>query len=234
MRYCVLDLETTGLDINRDRIIEIGYAIYDSSEKCPLVMRSHFILQDKPLNEEIKRITGIKDAMINEFGVSLAVALNELVVLIESCGVVAFAGHNALSFDKPFLKNEMSRVGLTLKELPWLDTKIDLPLDYAPKSTSLGYMAADHGFLNPFAHRALFDVLTCGVLISMYSIDKLADTIKSPLIEIRAVVTYDDRSKAQKRGYYWDPARKYWCKQMRECNFERERQEADFQVVVIT
>lgn len=230
MRFIVLDLETTGLDLENDKVTELGYALYEAGKPAPLYMASHFIKQEAPLTDEIIQITGITDDMLQEFGREPQVVFEEFLDLVHKARIEFFAGHNALGFDGPFLGNELKRHNLKLPELPWLDTKIDLPLSYSPKSTSLSYMAADHGFLNPFAHRALFDSLTCGVLISRYQVDKIVPIINSPVVEIRAVVSYDNRQKASKRGFYWDRDRKFWVKKVRECSLEKETNE-DFQVV---
>lgn len=232
-RFIVLDLETTGLDIEKDRITELGYVLFEEGNPTPLHMASCFIKQEAPLNQEIVALTGLTDEVLQEFGREPHVVFEEFLDFVHRAGAEFFAGHNAVSFDRPFLANELNRSHLTLPQLPWLDTKIDLPLTYKPKSTSLSYMAADHGFLNPFPHRAVFDSLTCGKLISLYKIDSLIDVIKSPMVEIRAVVSYDDRQKASKLGYFWDAQRKYWMKRIRQCNLQKEQKAAENQFQVI-
>jgi DNA polymerase-3 subunit epsilon len=232
VRYIVFDLETTGLDVENSRITELGYALYERNNPVPLVMRADFIKQEAPLTEEIQQITGLNDEILEEFGRPPGEVFEEFYDFVHLAKPEFLAGHNAIGFDVPFLKNEMARNYFTLKELPCLDTKIDLPLKYKPRSTHLGYMAADHGFLNPFPHRALFDVLTTGKLISHYNLDLLVDIIKYPIIEVRAVVSFERKDFASKAGFYWDRDRKLWLKKIRSCNFEKE-QHPEFQVVVV-
>ena len=49
------------------------------------------------------------------------------------------------------------------------------------KTRSLPYLAADHGFLNPFPHRALFDVMTMIQIAGMYDINEILKYADSPI-----------------------------------------------------
>lgn len=236
MRYCCFDLETTGLSLEEDSITELGWAVYDSKQHAPLLLQSRFITQNKNLTQEIIDITGITDEMLSEFGKAPGFVFEEFTDVLHQTGCEFVCGHNALGFDKPMLANNMKRQGLPPVQLPVLDTKIDLPLKYKPKSTALAYMLADHGKLNPFPHRAIFDALACGLLLQNYNLNELIDIIQHPIVEIRAVVSYDQRGLAQKQGYYWNADRKFWMKSLRECNLAKEQEAAQgkFQVVVVS
>lgn len=231
MRYIVLDLETTGLDVKQDRITELGYVLYEEGRRRPLQMFAFFINQEAPLSQDIKDLTDIRDEDLVEFGRPAVQVLEDFVDFVHNSKAEFFAGHNAIRFDWLLLKEECLRHNVQLPQRPWLDTKIDLPLDYKPKSTSLSYMAADHQFLNPFPHMALTDVFTCGRLITKYLSDKLLAIINHPVLEVRAVVSFHDKEKAKQAGFYWDAERKYWVKSIRACNLPQE-QNPHFQVVV--
>lgn len=233
MRYLVVDVETTGLDLTTSNIIELGYALYERGNPTPLVMKSDLVKVEGVLDEEITKITGITDEMLAEFGREPVDVFAEFLDMVHQTRPEFFAGHNALEFDKPILANNLKRANLQLPNLCWLDTRIDLPLEYNPKSVSLIYMAADHNFLNPFPHRALFDVLTCGKLISHYPFEKLLAIINSPIVRIRAVVSYDNRGKASKRGFRWDADNRIWVKTIRSISLPKEQSQADFQIVIL-
>jgi DNA polymerase III epsilon subunit-like protein len=236
VRYLCFDLETTGLDLDNDSITELGMALYQTGIKAPLWMQSTFLKQNKPLSQEIKDITGIDDWMLAEFGVAPIQAYEDFLDVIHVHKVELLVGHNAINFDRPMMKNCMARVGGKFPNLPLLDTKIDLPLAYRPKSTALVYMLADHGKLNHFPHRALTDAMSCGLLLEEYNVEDLVDLASSPVIEIRAAVSYDNRSLAQKQGYFWNPERKFWMKNIRQCNLQKERDAAcgNFPVIEIS
>lgn len=236
MRYASIDLETTGLDIHTDRIIELGWAIFDSKFKHPICIGSKLVYDDTypVITDVITKITTITTEQLKTFGVAPKIAFEEMTLAFEQAGVEYLLGHNALEFDGPILSREMIAAGYDKPSQPWIDTKVDLIhfLDYEPKSTSLSYMAADHGFVNPFPHRAVFDALTCAKLLQYYPVNEIIKVANYEIIEVRALVSYDDRSKASKRGYRWDGDRKVWTKKMRSCFVDHERSQAGFQIAV--
>ena len=95
--YVVIDLETTGLLPQKDDIIEIA-AIY---VKEGLIIDEFNVLvyTERPLSEEISRLTGITDEMIEDEGLYPKEALAAFEKYIRGKTVI---GHN-LSFDFAFL-----------------------------------------------------------------------------------------------------------------------------------
>src|SRR5208282_4762391 len=69
-------------------------------------------------------------------------------------------------------------------------------------STRLTYMAADHAFLNPFPHRAMFDVMTMLKILDNYDIGKVMELAKSPTVTVKAIVSFDQKDLARNRGYH--------------------------------
>jgi hypothetical protein len=59
---------------------------------------------------------------------------------------------------------------------------------------------ADHGFVYP-AHRAVNDVLAMLQILDRYSIAEIIERANTPNVEVRAVVSFDDRLLAKERGY---------------------------------
>lgn len=98
--YVIIDIETTGLDPMKDRIIEIG-AIKIGKE-CQEY--SSLIKQDIKLHEKIKNLTGISDEDIKQ-GSSEKVAINEL---LEFIGENILVGYN-ISYDIKFLNEALKR-----------------------------------------------------------------------------------------------------------------------------
>jgi DNA polymerase-3 subunit epsilon len=52
----------------------------------------------------------------------------------------------------------------------------------------------------------------------------------SPMIEIKAVVSYENRELAKRAGFGWDSQRRIWVKKIRECDREKFLQSLDFVV----
>jgi len=99
----VFDLETTGLDLVNDRIIQISYIkIYpDGKEE----RENLFVYPEKPIPDEVSELTGITTDLVEDaptFG-ELAPRLNEV---FKGCD---FAGFNSNHFDIPMLAEEFLR-----------------------------------------------------------------------------------------------------------------------------
>jgi DNA polymerase-3 subunit epsilon len=141
--------------------------------------------------------------------------------------------HNGLAFDRQVLKAWAEKYGLDWQpDKLWIDTKTDIEIP-SRNSTRLVYLAADHGFLNPFPHRAMFDVMTMMTILSRYDLDKVIEVAKSPTLTLRAMVSYDDRELAKARGYHWQSETKQWTMNVKECNLEKERAASKFQIEII-
>lgn len=233
MYLLAIDTETTGFDTENDDIIELGYALYDTKRDSPLIMHSNFIMNKIPLSDEVVDVTGITQDDLDKFGKEPSEVFLMLTNLVEEYDINYFVAHNGVEYDLPIIKNNFVRAGMDVLNVRCIDTKMDLPLKYKPRSTSLSYMAADHGFINPFPHRALTDAMTCMKLLKSYNLMEVLEVASTPLIEIRADVNYDNKDKAKARGYYWDAERKVWLKKIREFHLKREEQEAQFQVLKI-
>lgn len=100
-----LDLETTGLDINKDKIISIG-AVKESIDG----ERENFyrlIKCKSKIPKEVINLTGISDAQLVKDGVEIATALKDLKKFIDKSLVI---GYN-VSFDIDFLNQALDECG---------------------------------------------------------------------------------------------------------------------------
>ena len=104
--YTVLDLETTGLDVNNDRIIEIGALRMINGEKTESFNR--IIKTEIPQN--IIDLTGITQGMADK-GVDIKEALKDLDMFIADSMTVGF---NIRMFDLKILKKECARCNITV------------------------------------------------------------------------------------------------------------------------
>jgi DNA polymerase-3 subunit epsilon len=157
-----IDLETTSLDTAEAEIIEIGAVLWDTDRKTPVAMLSEIVIPHGEVSEETIEITGITMEDIAEHGKPLGEVLERLELL--RAKAKAWVGHNAIRFDLPILE----RFYEAANSLPWIDTTEDIPYPKEITMHNLTYLAAAHGFLNPFAHRAVFDVLTMLRVFSCY------------------------------------------------------------------
>lgn len=146
--YVALDLETTGLDANRDKIIEIGAVRFQGQQI--LDRFSTLINPLRPIPLRIQQITGIRDADVAA-APPLPRVIPELLAFVRS-DVAGLVAHNA-GFDLGFLR----AAGINLQR-PALDT-FDLAAILLPNqaSYSLGELCRTLAVPLEDAHRALDD-----------------------------------------------------------------------------
>ena len=102
----VFDLETTGLDIVNDRIIQLSYIKVHPDGKEE--RESLFVNPKKPVPPLVSELTGITDEIVKD-----APAFEELSsYLAEKFKGCDFAGYNSNHFDVPMLAEEFFRAGI--------------------------------------------------------------------------------------------------------------------------
>ena len=113
--FAVVDLETTGLSREKDRITEIG-AVKVMGGK--IVDRfSTFVNPEMPISAEITKLTGIDDAMVADAPV-IGEILPQFLDFVSDAVLVA---HNA-AFDTGFIRKNGERLGLKPLENTVVDT----------------------------------------------------------------------------------------------------------------
>ena len=145
--YVSLDLETTGLDPSRDRVIEVGAVAF--TPDATLATLERLVDPQRPLPDAVARLTGISQADLRG-AASAESALGELAEFMRGRQPV---GHGA-RLDVDFLT--ASGVWDAGSEI--LDT-LDVARILLPSATShsLPLLATELGFLQPRPHRALDD-----------------------------------------------------------------------------
>lgn len=152
-KYVALDLETTGLEPKRDRIIEIGAVKVSDG----VVIDEYTTLFDPQMEipERIYQLTGISNDMVK----GKPLIGEALGVFLEFCGDLPLLGHNIL-FDYSFVKHQAVNCGFKFEKEAVDTLKIaravlpDLP------SRSLQNLRQYFDISQGDAHRALEDART--------------------------------------------------------------------------
>ncbi len=102
------DLETTGLDTERDRVIEFA-CVKAFPDKTQERFES-FVNPERPIPPEVVKLTGIDDSMVAE-----APTFRELVPALQKLMLDAdLAGYNVVNFDIPMLESEFKRCNVIM------------------------------------------------------------------------------------------------------------------------
>lgn len=148
--FVVIDLETTGLHPEQERIIEIGAIKVEQGHVVEEL--SLLLYPDKEISALITEITGITNEML-QGKPRFQEVYEELLAFL---GDYPLMGHN-VRFDYRFLKTELNKVGQSF------DRAIIDTLDIAKcvhdelPSRSLEKMCSHYGIVNKGAHRAIHD-----------------------------------------------------------------------------
>lgn len=154
----IFDFETTGLDVYRDRIIEIGAIKYVNGERVGDF--SFLINPEMALPEVIRKITGITDEML--VGKPLIdEVLPDFLQFIHKSILVA---HNA-EFDLNFLRSVAGRLGYQIEYPCFCTLKMARILLPELESKNLDTLAKHYDLSFAARHRSIGDCeVTGGVL----------------------------------------------------------------------
>lgn len=148
--YVVFDLETTGLEANKDEIIEIGACKIENGAIVQTF--STFVKPSKHIPREITELTGINDAMVAD-----APTINYVLPdFYKFCYGSTMVGHN-VSFDIGFIYNVAKKLSYDFSN-PLMDT-IEMARKKLPglKNYKLGTVVERLKIVLDNAHRAIND-----------------------------------------------------------------------------
>jgi len=208
------DIEATGLDKQKDRIIEMGLVLYSTGQQKILESAGFLVQSDGvSITEEITGITGITQAAVDRFGREPVSALEDFNWFAEQADAVI--GHNVIRYDRPMTENAANRLSVPLIEKLWVDSMTDIP---GVKGEQLITMCAKHGFVNPNQHSAEDDAKSVLKLIQSYDIDKIIERAKSPTVVIRSHQpnTPENNRVVGKMGFRWHGVFKLWWRATKE------------------
>lgn len=222
-----LDVETTGLAVEADRIIELSIRRfrYDRAGRITKLDRAYSWLEDpgQPLEPEIKRLTGLTDEQLSGCAIDEPRAL----ALLKSASLVV--SHNA-AFDRPFVDERLPAA----RGLAWACTcrEVDWP-GYGFDGLALGWLLAQAGWFHS-GHRAAADVDALITLLrhDLYNgctgLAALLENARRPGWIVRAAgAHFDVKERLKARGYRWDGSACVWWREVGDEALEFERRWLD-------
>ncbi len=200
-----VDIETTGLDPGKDKIIELAMVSFEflSDGRIFRILEKFDAFNDPgfELPENIVKLTGITDAMVQGQSID-----KDRVHAILAPSVVVIA-HNA-AFDRVFLESsfpefETKAWACSMKDIPWADEGIE--------SVKLDYLAWRQGFFFD-GHRAIVDCLAGIHLLSKPlpvsqnpALKLMLDSARQKEYRLWAVGSpFEAKDILKSRGYRWN------------------------------
>lgn len=185
--YCVLDVETTGYDPNRDRLIEVAAAVM----RGPEVVDTFSALVDPlvPIPAEITKLTGIDDTMVAGAMCAEAAAAE----LARFAGGRALVAHHS-AFDRSFLEQVAARGAFSDT---WIDSlvlaRIGLPRLRSHRLSDLAAVFAPDAA--DCSHRAGADVAAlCRVFrVALVAISDIDPGVLSRIAELAPGAAWAER-----------------------------------------
>ncbi len=111
MQLVCFDTETTGLDIQKEHIIQLSLVKFDTDTWQPVDQRDWYILPEGPFTipAEAEAVHHISKQFLLENGVSLRSIYPDFMAFIEGCDILSYNGN---SYDAPILHYNLLRLGL--------------------------------------------------------------------------------------------------------------------------
>lgn len=215
MKILILDTETTDVLPDNGNICEVA-VIHYSIEHGILNQLSLLLPVDKNPAQWVNKISPESTAQTHSSVTILGLDLIAQMIK-DSDAIVA---HNAI-FDKQWCEAKLhSELGLNAG-VKWICSLEDIQWPEDKKNNkSLIALAVAYGVPVVSAHRALTDCeLLAKIFDKVRKRGKLKDLIATASIErftYKAILSYDERSKAKEHGFRWIADKKHWVKKMSE------------------
>ena len=168
--FVAIDLETTGLDFEKDEIIEVALVRFENGvegESVDYLVKPTSVT----LRPFIESLTGISNADLENAEPFAAVAQK----IYSFIGDLPIVAHNAM-FDSKFLKQTFAKVGISFDNHPVWDSLTVSRIAYQNvPNHRLDTLVQELGIERSRAHRALPDAIACGELFVM-AIDKIQNS----------------------------------------------------------
>jgi len=207
-RLLILDTETTGLDPQTDRCIEVGAVLFDVSRRSVLSQVSFLLpCQQNPA----RLVNGIDPALTGQPQLWQP-GLLCFEALLAACDLVV--AHNA-AFDRQWFGIDP----LPPISKPWLCSMDDMrwPVDRNLRANpSVRDLALAYGVPVWAAHRALTDcIYLAQVFERCTELEVLLEQGLEPRRLYRARVSYEERHKAREAGFRWnEPLTGAWSRRL--------------------
>lgn len=242
------NLLENGVNLEVDRVIEIGAALWDWDAGQPVSMISELVNEPDRLkiSDELEDLTGISESICQKWGLTekhIVPTLKNLAAMMDRADYCM--AHNGTNYDEPMIKAMFKRFNVDMPKLVWIDTMVDLEFPKKIKGRSMALLEHAHGFINPFPHRAITDVLAMFKIAGNYDIKRMAMLAESPIVNIVAKLNAPNwrnanevdqfnkiKNKVAKARFRWNPSNKTWSKEIHQVLLDEGKVNYEFDWVI--
>jgi DNA polymerase III subunit epsilon len=216
----ILDTETTGLEHNKDEIIEIAIRnwIYHKKDHCLIKPLEEYSELNEPVNNEISEtiteITGITKEDVIGKKIDWDIVLK---MIGESDFVLA---HNA-EFDRPMIEAipQVREVSVSkiwtcsFKQVDWIGMGF--------LSSKQELLALFHGF-HYSGHRALTDIdALANIMLQGDYLKEILMDAKTKYVKVDCVqAPFESKDLLKNNGFFWDATERFWYKLVTESDLD--------------
>lgn len=212
----IYDTETTGLNLNRDQIIQLS-AIRLNSRGEIIDSMDQMVIPTIPIDPAAEATHHqTMETILARGGIGIREALEKFLAFVKGSVLV---GHNNLRFDSPLLRRQLRENGLPLPEIIAEFDTLPLSQQYLPKSVNykLGTLCSLFGIVNRAAHDALGDITATGEVLA-----HLLDVWLIPRTEERRAFLAAFRPKFEKIHLFLRDLRENYLEQGRLAEMAEE------------
>ncbi len=200
----IFDIETTGLVISRDKIIQLAYAKIQENGR----IKKDIIMFDPeiPITPEAVQVHGIRSRDVKGMP-KFRDKCNELWDLFNNC---YYGGHNVLSFDLPILRREFIRCGVDFEysSASVIDTRVIFQT-MVPRSLGATYeYYLKKRFKLP--HNAEID-LEASSEILLKQLEKYGEARDRDFLKVVHENFGEEIYVDNARKFYWKDGEAYFC-----------------------
>lgn len=208
---CLFDCESTGLDRDKDRVLEVGYVLWSVEHRCILEVFSGLLHAEA---NPAEAVNGIPPAALAD----LPTDDDDVWTMARTAANNADAiGAHQADFDRAFCGSRLP------DDTPWICTREDMRWPKAGTATSLVATALAHGVAVTSAHRAIHDCLLLARLFEhcFTAYPDMGERLEAalaharlPKVRLVSLAPYEERDVVKANGFKWDPGRREWWRLM--------------------
>ena len=184
--FIALDLETTGLDAEKDEIINIALVRFENG--CVAASIDFMVKPQKELSSFVNYLTGISQNELNDAKPFKEIAPQ----ILEFVNGLPLVAHNA-AFDSKVFTLALSRNGFKNNEFVFWDSLAIAQAAWTYESHKLVNLIKQLNIEVSASHRALPDAEACGkvFLLGLQELEKCSGSVRENLRKMAAGTAYE-------------------------------------------